>query len=228
MRVMGTTTEYRVDGSLRILWLLVALVMPGTAAAGAWETVLEENGLRVQQRPYEGSPLLEVRGEIQVSASLNAIMALLKDADYNHEWVHRSRGATILEESGYVQAYVYGIVNAPWPIQDRDTVVRFDYVQDPETREIVIDFTNFPDLVPEEPGLVRVPDIGGFWRLRPLHDGRVDIVYQVHGNPGGWVPTWIANYAAVMSVSETLRKLPQAVQRYAGARSEFVRELGEE
>jgi hypothetical protein len=204
------------------------LLIPWPAPASAWETVFDEGDVLVQQRPYEGSPLMEVRGEVRVSASLSALMALLKDADYNHEWVHRSRGATILEESGYVRAYVYGIVNAPWPIQDRDTVVRFDYAQDPETLEIIITFSNTPDLVPEEPGLVRVPDIGGFWTLRPLGDDRVDVIYQVHGNPGGWVPAWIANYAAAVSVTRTLQNLPEAVKRYAGARSEFVEEPGDE
>jgi hypothetical protein len=51
------------------------------------------------------------------------------------------------EESGYAQAYVYGVVDAPLPMSDRDTVVRFDYAQDPQTKDITVTITNFPDFI---------------------------------------------------------------------------------
>lgn len=167
---------------------------------------------------------MELRGRTRVQASLNAVMALLKDADYNQHWVYRSGGAKILQASGYAQAYVYGVVDAPWPMQDRDTVVRFDYAQDSETRVIRIEISNFPDFHPRQPGLVRVPDFGGFWQLEPVAAGHVEVIYQVHGHPGGWVPVWVANYAAQVSVTRTLQQLPAAVRRYRGAYDSEVRE----
>jgi len=173
----------------------------------------------VEQRPYENSPLMELRGQLRLTASLNAVMALLKDAGFNHRWVYRSGGARVLQASGYAQAYVYGVVDAPWPMQDRDTVVRFDYRQDAETRVVHINITNFPDFHPPQAGLVRVLDFGGFWRLTPLGEGQVEVVYQVRGNPGGWVPTWMANYAAQVSVMKTLQAMPEAVKRYRDATS---------
>ncbi len=198
-----------VIGSLTLLCLLLA------PAALAWETVHDDGSVRVQQRAWGDSPLLEMRGTMRVTATLDALMTLLKDADYNHEWVYRSGGASILRMESDNQAYVYGVVDAPWPMQDRDTIVRFDYRQDPQTLEITIDITNFPDFLPEKPGLVRVPEFGGFWRLTPLGDGQVKITYQVHGNPGGRVPTWLANYAAAVSVTRTLQNMPAAVERYS-------------
>ena len=197
-------------------------------ATAAWETVFEEADLRVQRRPYQDSPLMEVKGEVSVVASLNALMALLKDAEFNPHWVYRSGGAKILQQSGYPQAYVYGVVDAPWPMQDRDAVVRFDYVQDPVTREITVTITNYPDFVPPVSDLVRVPEFGGFWRLRPRAGGRVHVTYQVHGDPGGRVPRWLANHAAVLSVTRTLQNLPAVLGRYRGARSDLVREWLEE
>lgn len=202
--------------------IILSLALPATA--DAWDTVFDDGVVRVQQRPYGSSPLMEVKGEVRVTASLNALMALLGDADYNRHWVYRSGGATIVEAAGYRQAYVYGVVDAPWPMQDRDTIVRFDYLQDPETLEITISISNFPDFLPEKPGLVRVPDFGGFWHLLPRADGQVDVTYQVHGDPGGWVPVWLANYAAALSVIRTLQHLPAAANRYRDARSDAVRE----
>ena len=194
------------------------------AQAGEWEPVYADENLSVQRRDYAGSELDEIKGVVRVKATLNAVMALLKDADFNREWVYRSGGASILQDSGYAQAYVYGVVDAPFPMSDRDTVVRFDYQQDPETKEITVAITNFPEFIPEKAELVRVPRIGGYWKLKPEADGWVEVTYQVYGDPGGWIPVWLANRAAVISVQETLRNMISAVSRYEGARSEFVEE----
>jgi hypothetical protein len=207
---------------------LLALAL-GTvqAQAGEWELVYSAENLSVQRRDYAGSDLDEIRGVVRVQASLNAVMALLKDADFNRDWVYRSGGARILQDTGYPQAYVYGVVDAPFPMSDRDTVVRFDYEQDPVTREITITITNFPEFIPPQANLIRVPQFGGFWHLRPEPDGWVEVTYQVYGDPGGWIPVWVANRAALVSVQETLRNMIAVVGRYAGANSEFVKELAQ-
>jgi hypothetical protein len=202
--------------------LILLLLLP--IAAAGWEQVVSSDNLVVERRDYAGSALQEIRGVTRVKTSLNALMALLKDADFNRHWVYRSGGARILQENGYEQAYVYGIVDAPWPMQDRDTVVRFDYRQDAGTGEIIITIRNFPDFIPLDERYVRVPDFGGFWALRPEPGGWVEVTYQVHGDPGGLIPVWLANFAAVTSVTRTLQRMEAAVQSYRGARSPFVRD----
>jgi hypothetical protein len=205
--------------------MLVILLVTAAVRANAWELVNETQDLRVERRDYQGSELDEIKGVIRIKASLNAVMALLKDAEFNRYWVYRSGGASILEDSGYPQAYVYGIVDAPFPMLDRDTVVRFDYQQDPVTKEVVVAITNFPDFIPHKAEFVRVPEFGGFWKLTPQQDGWVEVTYQVYGDPGGWIPVWLANRAAVVSVKNTLGEMKSVVSRYEGVKSEFVDEL---
>jgi hypothetical protein len=205
-----------------LLFTLAAL-----ARSGDWKIVVADDQLVVQSRPWSGSALNEIKGVTYVDASLNALMALLKDAPANQDWVYRSGGARMLQEEGYAQATVYGVVDAPWPMQDRDSVVRFAYRQHSVSKDIAITITNFPDYLPPQKGFVRVPQLGGFWRLQPQTDGRVKVTYQVYGDPGGAIPVWLANHAAVLSVKYTLLNLPAAVSGYRDARSEFVREVGE-
>jgi hypothetical protein len=215
---MNTCKHSRLQSNILapVIWLLILSTALPTHA-DEWQAVFDGDGVFVEQRNYDNSPLMELRGRTRLKASLNAVMALLKDADYNRHWVFRSGGARILQASGYAQAYVHGVVDAPWPMQDRDTVVRFDYAQHLLTRIITITISNHPEFIPHQAGLVRVPDFGGFWQLSPLEGGYVDVIYQVHGNPGGWVPTWLANYAAQISVLQTLRNMPVAVARYYSA-----------
>ena len=47
--------------------------------------------------------------------------------------------------------------------------------------------------------------------------------------PGGaaivpLIPVWVANYAAVTSVTKTLQKMPEVIDRYRDAHSAFVQE----
>jgi hypothetical protein len=211
-------------GAALVLVLSLLLVVP--AMAQEWEQVYTSDSLRVSKRDYQGSALDEIKGVVRVKASLNAVMALLKDAPFNRQWVYRSGGARILAEPGYAQAYVYGVVDAPLPMSDRDTVVRFDYQQDPQSKVITVTITNVPEYIATHSGLVRVPEMGGFWRLEPEADGWVEVTYQIYGDPGGWIPAWLANRAAVLSVRHTLSNLVEVVGRYANARSEFVAEPG--
>lgn len=219
--------------ALRLVICLILALCSSTAAERAaagenrdgWETVYQQGELSVQRRDYQGSTLDEVKGVVRVRASLNALMALLKDDAFNQDWVYRSGGARIVETSGYARAWVYGVVDAPFPMQDRDSVVRFDFHQDAATRDITISITNEPRFLPSKPDLVRVPDMGGFWRLQPEPEGWVKVTYQVYGDPGGWVPVWLANQAALASVQNTLSNMVEVVDRFAGASSDHVREL---
>jgi hypothetical protein len=187
-----------------------------------WESVYEAGDVRIERRDYVGSELNEIRGVIRLKASLNAVMALLKDAAFNDRWVYRSGGARIVQESGYSQAYVYGIVDAPFPMSDRDTVVRFDYKQDPETAEVKIDIQNFPDFIPHKKPFVRVPEMGGYWKLNPEADGWIKVTYQIFGDPGGWLPVWLVNHAAELSVKNTLLNMTSVIDQFEGAHSNYV------
>jgi len=133
--------------SLALLGFILMLQVAIPAMANDWELVYKADNLRVSKRDYAGSALDEIKGVVRVKTSLNAVMALLKDAPFNQHWVFRSGGARIIEESGYAQAYVYGVVDAPLPMSDRDTVVRFDYEQNPQTKDITVTITNFPDFI---------------------------------------------------------------------------------
>lgn len=212
--------------SIPVVFLSILLASP-CLQANSWQAAFEAQDLVVQRRDYQGSELAEIKGMTRVKASLNALMALLKDAPFNRHWVYRSGGARILQESGYSQAFVYGIVDSPWPMLDRDTVVRFDYEQQAKTKAITIAITNFPEFIPLEDGLVRVPKFGGYWKLQPEEGGWVGVTYQVYGDPGGWIPAWVANKAALRSVIKTLQNMQWAVSRYENATSAFVAEPAE-
>ena len=53
----------------------------------------------------------------------------------------------------------------------------------------------------EVEGVVRMPRLRGFYRLRVADRGHTDVVYQVDADPGGSLPKWVARVAT--------REIPQ-------------------
>lgn len=210
-------------------WLLMivtaGLACPDLASAeSGWRILRQGPGLVVYDRPVDGSHFREHRGVIRVRARLSAIVAVFQDASANHEWVYRSLGAEVLRQESPLEAFVYGRISAPWPIEDRDSVVRFQLSQDPESLAVRIGMRAEPGLAPRYAGFVRVPVLDGHWLLRPMGDGTVEVSHQVYGEPGGWVPAWLANEAATRTVYYTLLNLrAMAVDsRYSDVRLSYI------
>jgi hypothetical protein len=40
----------------------------------------------------------------------------------------------------------------------------------------------------------------------------VEVTYLVYGDPGGWIPVWLANHAAEVSIQFTLQNMISAVE----------------
>jgi hypothetical protein len=62
------------------------------------------------------------------------------------------------------------------------------------------------EYLPLQQGFVRVSRVKGFWQLKP-YEGGVEVVYQVHSDPGGSVPAWLANSFVVDAPFNTLINL---------------------
>jgi len=70
-----------------------------------------------------------------------------------------------------------------------------------------------PKYIPEEQGFVRVAQVEGFWKFLPLGADRTQVTYQVHTEPGGSVPSWLANKFVVDAPFNTLKALKDRAEK---------------
>ena len=61
-------------------------------------------------------------------------------------------------------------------------------------------------------GYVRVTSLKGQWRVVPKNGGS-EVTYEAQSEPGGSVPSWLANSFVVDAPLNTLKGLRQAAQR---------------
>lgn len=174
-----------------------------------WELEKENSDLqlKIYTREISGSELNEFKGEMVVETRLTALAALLLDSEAALKWMHQCEKFEIIEQHDAKSAIVYFINGAPWPVSDRDAVISSKMSQDPETLTLRFDIEAMADRLPEDDDYVRIPKMSGFWLFSPLPEGQVKITYQVHAEPGGSLPSWLANSVVVDTPYYTLSNM---------------------
>ena len=191
---------------------LSLLVAAPALAADGWSLAKDEDGIEVYTRPVPGSGIKEFKGIAVVQAAAEDIFRVLRDSENFKNWFPNTSESRLLERNEAFSVQ-YSVMDAPWPVSDRDNVLRSITKRDPETGEILISVRADPDFYPEQTDRVRVRQAKGSWRLEPLGPSRTRVTFVMHLEPGGGVPEWLTNARVVDSPFEALGNLRGAVRK---------------
>lgn len=180
-----------------MLLLIVFLVAPVQAAAAgdAWTVVKHREGIVVSTRPVPGSPVDEFSGTALLTARLETVLAVLRDVAAQPRWMDRCRESRLIDEMSLRERLIYNVTALPWPLKDRDVVVRQGLTVDAQGR-VHIAFSAIDGIVPPRPGTVRMRVLSGSWILESVDRGHTRVTYTIRTNPGGSLPSLMANYAS--------------------------------
>ncbi|MDH4561010.1 START domain-containing protein [Pseudomonas sp. BN411] len=195
---------------------VAALCALGLLAASAvqaedWKLAKDEDGIKVFLSEVPGSKYKAYRGVVTMKADMATLRALQEDVVGSCTWIHECKEQKLLKSEG-AQSWTYTRFNTPWPVTPRDSVLHV-------TSEIGADgsvtrvLEGVPKYLPEADGFVRVTEVQGFWKLAPKGTGEVEVTYQVHTEPGGSVPSWLANSFVVDAPFNTLKAMRQRAEK---------------
>ena len=189
---------------------------------GKWEKVTVKNGFAVHRRTVEGTSLVEFRGKGVIDANLVKILAVMSDTNRMKEWVDRSLGIKILEVKSERDRIYYSATKAPWPLNDRDFVGRSRMYVNDRAGIIVLSSKNTTHRkAPKRSDRVRMPFTRVKWVFKPLSEKKTYAVFQVHADPGGVIPAWVANMVTKEMPYKTLTNLEKRANSNK-VRAEFV------
>jgi ribosome-associated toxin RatA of RatAB toxin-antitoxin module len=192
--------------------LVVLLLFTQSAIAAEWDLQREENGITIYTRPVPNSGIREFKGIAEVDHNAKMILALLRDIDRFKTWFPNTPESKLVERDGDVSVQ-YSVMDAPWPVSDRDNVLRSVTSHDDETGQIQIQVAAAPDAYPEQPDRVRVKKAKGSWILEPLSELKTRVTFQMHLEPGGGIPEWLTNARVVDSPFEALTNMREVLSR---------------
>lgn len=180
-------------------------------AQDQWSLAKDSDGVKVYVRDVPNSRLREFRGEVDLKVSPDRVVKVLQDAGSFRKWMPDVVTSDLLKATDKEQFH-YLENAAPWPVAHRDGVYHFIYTQSDDAAPVTtVRVEAVPDYVPAREGKVRIPKAEGYWKLVPSSSG-VSVSYQMHADPGGSIPSWLANQTVVDTPFKTLKALRDYVQ----------------
>ncbi|ARU88650.1 START domain-containing protein [Pseudomonas sp. M30-35] len=189
----------------------VAVLAVNAAHAQDWKLVKDEAGIKVYLSDVQGSEYKAYRGVTTVKADMPTLLKLQDDSVGSCAWIYECKMQKMLKHEGN-KAWIYAQFNTPWPVTPRDSVMQVTTEQgaDGGAKRLM---QGVPDYLPEEKGFVRVSQLDGSWVFTPKAAGEVEVVYEVHTEPGGSVPSWLANKFVVDAPFNTLKSYRELAEK---------------
>ena len=185
-------------------------LLASVAQAEDWQVAKDQDGIKVSLSEVAGSKYKAYRGVTTIKASMAKVRGLQEDVAGACAWIHECKAQKVLKHEGD-QSWTYTQFNTPWPVTARDSVLHIT-TSEAADGSVTRKLEGVPNYIPEEKGFVRVAQVEGFWKLVPKGD-LIEVTYQVHTEPGGSVPSWLANKFVVDAPFNTLQALKQRAEK---------------
>lgn len=183
-----------------------------------WEMTGQRDGIRSFESARPGRPLSAYRAQMELSADPWDALAVLEDVDRACEWTSHCGEMRKLRAASERDLTVYARMDAPWPVRDRDVVVRVRVGIEP--RELLVAIDSLNGAAPAQAGVVRMPRFVAHYRFQWLESQRTSVEYQIDVDPGGTLPDWLKRIVARDLAHNTLADLRDRV-RWARAHGAY-------
>lgn len=199
------TTLIRLILPLCILVLTTVTVWADNATE--WQLDRDNDGIQVYTRSVPGYDIIEVQGVTRLSAPVERLVAALSDPALCADWIPSCSEAAIVERDSDTAFTLYRRIKNTFPFKDRDYVLAVRLHREPDTDAVTLTFEDLKSDAPENRCCVRMDRYAGFWKFRPLANGKVEITYRVHLLPGGGLPNSMVNMGVPDLPYDTLTNL---------------------
>ncbi len=192
-------------------------------AEESWRPLVTQDGVDVEERSGPGRALPELRARTEIDAGIFEVLAVITDVPNQTKWMHDCSEARLLHAGPNDVSVIYNRTASPWPVSDRDVVLRTEVTLLEPGHRVVVRFANTTDsAAPPVDGVVRMPRLAGDYDLVAISATRTRVTYQLDIDPGGSLPAWAAGRTARDTPLYTLLGLRARVAATRGQYADFV------
>ncbi len=197
------------------------------SAKHEWHLKKNEKGIEIYTRKTVVSDFKELKSIMYLKTSLQSLVALINDWESYPEWVYKCGKSVTLKRINDTSVMHYQTVLVPWPAEKRDFVVNIVLTQNKGNKIVTIKSINAPNFIPHIKDHIRITYLEASWTLVPMFDGSIQVNYELLVDPGGSIPAWLVNMAAVNGPYETMVNFKERVikKKYQEAKISYIKEL---
>lgn len=170
------------------LLLLLSHFVWVASGSNQWVLDRDADGIKLWTMKSPGSGLIQVKAEVTMTTKLAGMVKLLEELDESADAF--TRDAKVIREiestPGHRAMYSRFILDFPVPgVAPRDYILFSERFQDPGTKKLEINLMAAPDMMPRDPCCVRVTHLHNNWKLTPLKNGDLNVVFTQDTDDGG-------------------------------------------
>lgn len=163
-------------------------------AAPTWERVTEDSGIVVFRQEIAGSPVIAFKGVGAVDAPIGQVIAAVTDTTRSTEWMDSMVEARVLRQVSPLEKVVYTHIKTPPGLTDREFVTNARGEFDPAFKRFTVHIHSVNEPSAPHTSYVRGEIHHSSWVLTSIDGGKKTLVVtEIHADPKGSIPTFIAN-----------------------------------
>ena len=176
-----------------------------------WEEANRTDSLVIYTHDDDKVGTRDIEAVTEVDAPPQVVFDIVTDFDHYAEFMPYIKESKTLQTLSPTNLLVYSRLSPPF-VDDRDYCIAVKLTAGSAENQGVYEseWTSKPAAAPEHHGVVRVKINTGAWVLAPLDGGkRTRVTYHLSTNPGGSIPTWLANKSnttAIPDLFDAIRK----------------------
>ena len=190
---------------------------------GGWTVIDKDRGITVSKRVAAGCPLPSFRGQGRIKGNVLQLLSVMLDLKAVEKWaygVDSSKPFKRIDERSHL---IYLTSDLPWPVRDRDMIVRSEVEILKPAQEFRISLNCEPETQPERSGLIRIKQCHSTLTLKKVDAEHTDIDYVMTIDPAGYLPGWATEWVTKATPMKTLVTLEERAAESQGKYTAAVR-----
>lgn len=177
-----------------------------------WTLRKEADHIRVYTIDQPDSSFKAFKAVAVLDAPIENLMAVMANPGSCVEWVHNCTESYAFGDGQFHDRFAYSVNDMPWPVTDRDYVLRIRTRGDKASGEIVMNLNAMPDQRAESGSRVRVDRSDTLYRFTPEGE-KTRMVWVQHTDPNGSLPGWMVNSLLVDIPVRSMEELERVANR---------------
>jgi len=199
-------------------WLIgAALFQAGLVQAQAlsegWQVLGKEQGVLISTRHPAGQQHPVFRGQATIKGSILHVLAVVLDTKNSRRWVRGNDGIEIIRNVDERVQLVHMVTDLPWPIRDRDMIMKRSVTVLQPATEFRIRYLCAPKERKERSGHLRITTCDSHFTIKAVDANKTYVDYQVMLDPGGGLPDWGRRWMERRITVDTIARLERQVGR---------------
>jgi hypothetical protein len=214
--------EVKARSSIAVLVLCLSASV-GLADDSGWTVIDQKRGITMSKRVQPGCALPSFRGQGRIEGNVLQLLAVMLDLDRVASWAHGVSDSRVLSRIDARAHMIYLHSDLPWPVRDRDMVVRSKVEVLRPQEEFRVTLECKPSAEEERSGTIRIKRCYSTFHLRKVDARTTEVDYTMTLDPGGHLPSWSTELITKSTPFKTLVALEERAAASMGEYAAAVR-----